>query len=217
MNKTVDLVTKWAKFVEKYPQASIDDFCRHHLITKRENKNINNLFSGTGLPPNNNIILTKLINRINKLNLLYFNLVLPETGLEHMDDFQFLVIISNLKNPMKTEVINHNFSELSTGLLIIERLKKRKYITEHSNPDDKRSKRLKITEKGQKILDGCYAKLRRIHEMMYYDLSEEDIKLCIQLLQGVEIKFSKLWHTQKGKTFNQIYKEVISNPKKKLF
>lgn len=131
-----------------------------------------------------------------------------------MDDFQFLVIISNLKDPMKTEVINYNFSELSTGLLVIERLKKKKYITEHSNPDDKRSKRLKITDKGQKILDGCYAKLRRIHEMMYYDLSEEDIKLCIQLLQGVEIKYSKLWHTHKGKSFDEIYKEIVVDKSK---
>ena len=215
MNKTVDLVTRWAKFTEKHANASIDDFCRHHLITKRENKNLDNLFSGTGLPPTNNIILTKLLSRISKLNLLYFNLILPETGLEHIDDFQFLTIISNVKNPMKTEVINHNLSELSTGLLVIERLKKKKLITEHFNPDDKRSKHLKITEKGQKVLNSCYTKLRRIHEMMYYDLSEDDIKLCIQLLQGVEIKFSKLWHTHKGKKFDAIYKEVVAQAKKK--
>lgn len=215
MNKTVDLVTKWAKFTEKHPDAGIDDFCRHHLITKRENKNINKLFSGEALPPDNKIILTKLINRISKLNLLYFNLIIPETGIEHIDEFQFLVTISNLKNPMKTEVINHNFTELSTGLLVIERLKKRKYITEHSDPDDKRSKRLKITEKGQTILNGCYTRLRKIHEMMYYDLYEEDIKLCIQLLQGIEIKFSKLWLTHKGKGFDEIHKEVIGNSKKK--
>jgi DNA-binding MarR family transcriptional regulator len=215
LNKTVDLITKWAKFSEKHPDASIDDFCRHHLITKRENKNINKLFSGEQLPPHNNIILTKLINRISKLNLLYFNLIVPETGIEHIDEFQFLVAIANMKNPMKTEVINHNFTELSTGLLVIERLKKKKYITEHSNPDDKRSKRLKITEKGQEVLNGCFARLRKIHEMMYYDLSEEDIKLCIQLLQGIEIKFSTLWHTHKGKAFNEIHKEVVGNSKKK--
>jgi len=214
LNKTVDLVTKWAKFEEKYPNASIDDFCRHHLITKRENKNMNKLFSGEQLPPDNKIILTKLINRISKLNLLYFNLIIPETGLEHIDEFQFLVTISNLKDPMKTEVINHNFAELSTGLLVIERLKKRKYITEHSNPDDKRSKRLRITGKGQEVLKGCFTKLRKTHEMMYYDLSEEDVKLCIQLLQGIEIKFSKLWHIHKGKSFNEIYKEVVGSSKK---
>lgn len=214
MNKTVDLVTKWAKFANKHPDAGIDDFCRHHLITKRENKNINKLFSGEQLPPNNSIILTKLINRISKLNLLYFNLIVPETGIEHIDEFQFLVTISNLKDPMKTEVINHNFSELSTGLLVIERLKKGKYITEHTNPDDKRSKRLKITKKGQATLNGCYTRLRKIHEMMYYDLSEEDIKLCIQLLQGIEIKFSKLWHTHKGESFIDVYKEVVGTKSK---
>jgi hypothetical protein len=49
---------------------------------------------------------------------------------------------------------------------------------------------------------------------MYYDLSEEDIKLCIQLLQGIEIKFSKLWHIHKGKSFNEIHKEVVGNSKK---
>lgn len=214
MNKTVDLVTRWANFTEKHPDASIDDFCRHYLITKRENKNINKLFSGEGLPPDNKIILTKLVNRISKLNLLYFNLIVPEIGLEHIDEFQFLVTISNLKNPMKTEVINHNFSELSTGLLVIERLKKRKYVTEYSNPDDKRSKRLKITGKGQEVLNECFIRLRRIHEMMYYDLSEDDIKLCIQLLQGIEIKFSKLWHSHKGKSFDIAYNEVVGNSKK---
>jgi DNA-binding MarR family transcriptional regulator len=209
MNTTVELVNQWAAFEEKHSQGNIEDFCRHYLITRREKENTGKLFGKMGLPPKNIITLTKLLNRINKLNTLYIQLAMSETGVEHLDEFLFLTTIANMKTPMKTEVIYYNFSELSTGLLILERLKKKKYITEYDNPDDKRSRQIKITSRGEKILKGCYARFGKVHEMMYRDLSEDDIKLCIQLLQNVEIKFSALWQKHKGRMFEDVYGSMM--------
>jgi hypothetical protein len=44
---------------------------------------------------------------------------------------------------------------------------------------------------------------------MMHDLSNDDKELCIQLLKNVEIKFSALWQSHKGKAFEDIYKEVV--------
>jgi len=50
--------------------------------------------------------------------------------------------------------------------------------------------------------------------MMMHDLSSDDKDLCIQLLQNIEIKYSAMWQKNKGKSFDEIYEEVISNDKK---
>ena len=49
--------------------------------------------------------------------------------------------------------------------------------------------------------------------MMMHDLTDDDKELCIQLLKNVEIKFSALWPRHRGKSFEEVYKEVVDEKK----
>jgi hypothetical protein len=50
MEKTIELVNVWAAFSRQYPQAGIDDFCRHYLAHEKEKASKTKLPSGGFLP-----------------------------------------------------------------------------------------------------------------------------------------------------------------------
>jgi DNA-binding MarR family transcriptional regulator len=203
MNKTVELVNRYAEFEENYPDASIGDFCRHFIASQQNKETLGNLFDGE-MPPRADIILTKLMDRIARIHMIYIQIAMKGMKIQHFEEFSLLSAIANLKNPRKTEVIYHTINELSTGLNLLAGMKKRGYINEQDDPEDKRSKRLSLTPKGKKILEGCYERFSKIPELLFKEINNEDIQLCIQLLKNVDLKFSKMWQRDKGRSLEEI-------------
>jgi DNA-binding MarR family transcriptional regulator len=208
MNKTIELVNLWGEFEENHPNGNIDDFCRHYLA-RREQQKIKGTLVGGVVPSLNEALLLKIIGRISKLNMNYANLALKGTDLNQIEEFGMLMTIKQAKNPKKTEIIYDNLFELSSGTDMLNRLKKRELITEYDDREDKRSKRIELTEKGEKTVEECKVKILQNAAMLMNDLTDDDKELCIQLLRNVEIKFSALWQKHKVKEFAEIYKEVV--------
>lgn len=207
VNQTVELVKLWGAFEEQHPDASIDDFCRYHLAGSVKNENY-------GVPkgelrPDLNGQLVILLRRIGKFHIAYSNKALEGTGLDQMEEFGILVTVYNQKNPIKSEAIFNNIMELSSGSNMLIRLKKRGLVSEYADEQDKRVKRLKLTAKGEAVLMKAKTVVLQVAEMMVHDLSDEDKRLCIQLLQPVDRRFSGLFQKQRNKPFEEIYKENI--------
>jgi DNA-binding MarR family transcriptional regulator len=204
-NNTVELVNRFAEFEESHPESGLEEFCRYYLASKKKKENLENLFDGE-MPPRADIIAMKLIDRISRLHMIYIQVAMKRMTIRHFEEFSLLSAIANLKTPRKTEVIYHTINELSTGLSLLSDMKKNGYIKEQDNQDDKRSKRLSLTLKGKKILKECYTRFSRVPEILFRDMSEEDLRLCIQLLKNVEIKFSGLWQQDRNRTLEEIMK-----------
>jgi len=209
MNKTVKLVNEWAAFETKHPAAGIDDFCRHYLVSQKEQK-IKGSLTGGVVPPISDGLLLKIIGRIHKLNTSYQNNALEGTGLTQIEEFGILLTIQQEKNPRKTDVIYANLFELSSGSDMLKRLQKRNLIKEYNDKEDKRSRRIELTPEGVKAIELCMRKVGKVAKMIMKDLTEDDKQLCIQLLKRVEIKFSALWQQHKGKPIDDILTEIAS-------
>lgn len=198
MNKTVELINLWAKYEEENPKAEIDQFCQDYLV-KQDQKTQKATFWQSPIPPDSASMLTKLVGRIAKLHNLYAMGAFKDCGISSFDDFLYLNSISHTPNPKKTDIILANFSELSSGLLILDRLKKAKLIVEQEDELDKRAKRLEMTQKGASVLEACYQKLNEVNEMCFGGLAEDQVKLSIQLLQPVEASLARKWLEDKRK------------------
>jgi DNA-binding MarR family transcriptional regulator len=207
MNKTVALVNEWGDFESRHPDGSIEDFCRYYLARKQEPPK--GPLVGGVVPPSVDGLLLKIIGRIHKLNMFYANMALKESDLNQIEEFGILATIRQEKNPRKTEVIYANLFELSSGTDMLARLKKRGLIKEYDDKEDKRSKRLELTAKGEKTFTSCLGRVHKMATMIMHDLAIDDKELCIQLLKNIEIKFSALWQKHKGRDFEEIYKEVV--------
>lgn len=214
MNKTIQLVNAWGAYEANYPDGDIAGFCRYYLAHQNE-KPVKGALVGGVVPSFNDGLLMKIIGRISKLNMVYANKALEGTEVNQIEEFGMLTYIKQNKNPKKTEVIYASLFELSSGTDMLKRLQKRGLIKEHSDKEDKRSKRVELTAKGEKTVEICYARVTKNARMIMNDLAEDDKSLCIQLLKGAEIKFSRLWAEHKGKTFDDVYDSVVGEEKRR--
>jgi DNA-binding MarR family transcriptional regulator len=208
MNKTVALVNEWGNFAAHHPEGDIEDFCRYYLASQRRKKTKGTLVGGV-VPASKDGLLLKIIGRISKLNMIYANMALKGTDLNQIEEFGMLVTIRQEKNPRKTDVIYANLFELSSGTDMLARLKKRGLFKEYEDAEDKRSKRLQLTPKGEKVSEQCSKRIIKNANLLMNELTDEDKELCIQLLKDIEIKFSALWPKHKGKTFDEVYDTVV--------
>ena len=209
MNKTIQLVNEWGDFETAYPDANIDDFCRHYLATHQQQKNEGPLTGGV-VPPTSEGLLLKMIGRIHRLNMSYANNAIENTGIKQVEEFGILLTVQQERNPKKSEVIYANLFELSSGTDMLNRLIKRGLIKEYDDKDDKRSKRIELTAAGMKAIELCTARMRKVASMMTIDLSEDDKQLCIQLLKNIEVKYSGLWQQNKDRPFDEVYEDIMA-------
>ncbi|MBO0932267.1 MarR family winged helix-turn-helix transcriptional regulator [Fibrella aquatilis] len=209
MDKTVELVTRWAAFAARNPQANLDDFYRYELLEQQHNKPQGDIADGI-VPSETNLLLIKLLSRIDRIYTTYAEAAFEGTGIKQVDEFLFLNAIAHLQEPRKTDVITHTITRLSSGLLIIDRLKHAGYVAEYENTADKRSKRLMLTPAGSAVLQRCYDRADELGRLFFSDLSDDDMRLCIHMLKGVEIKFAQLWPSHKGKSFDVIKQELLA-------
>jgi DNA-binding MarR family transcriptional regulator len=214
MNKTIALVNEWGNFEAKHPDGDIKDFCRYYLA-KQGGQKIKGPLVGGVVPNFIDGLLMKIIGRISKLNMLYANIALKGTGLNQIEEFGMMVTIKQEKNPKKTEVIYANLFELSSGTDMLNRMKKRGLIKEYDDKEDKRSKRIELTSKGEKVVKVCSERISKNAKMMAHNLTNDDKELCVQLLKSTEIKFSSLWRQHRGKPFEDVYKSVVKETSKK--
>lgn len=193
MNKTVELVNEWAAYEANHPEAGIEEFCRHYLIRQRAQREHAPPFGGTRVPPTSRSFLSKLLGHISSTVGIYFEKSfadIPE--IKQKEDFYFLNAISAKGECRKTEVVYEQLLGMTTGIDTINRLLAAGLITERPDPTDKRAKLVALTPKGQEVLCDCYAIAKKVTEIVFYDLSDEDVDLCIQLLRGIETRHSAL-------------------------
>ena len=201
MNKTVFLVNAWAGFEEKNPTAGIADFCRHFLNEEKK-QNKTGPFLGGMVPPGTKGTLARLIGRIAKLNTLNIESHLMAAGIKSLEEFQFLNTIHYIKSAKKTDVIYRNFVELSTGLLILNRLKAKRFIVETADVDDQRTKRLSLTDTGFELLKKCRTQMQSSHQLFFSEMAEEDIETCTTLLSGLEARHAMEYAAKKPNRIN---------------
>jgi DNA-binding MarR family transcriptional regulator len=212
MNKTVELVNEWSNFEEQFPAGGIDEFCRHYLASKKLragglSQAVEAPGKGGDAPAKAGAFtiptesrLMRLIGRIARLHGGYAMAALEGTPLNSIEEFGLLSTIRQLNEPKKTEAISACLYELSTGTDMLARLRKKGLFVEYNDKADKRSKRLKLTKKGEAVLNDCHDRVRKLAKTMMGDLREDDQKICIQLLKVVEDKFTGLWQENKWKS-----------------
>jgi len=199
MNKTAELVSLWAQYEAQHPGADLKDFYSEQLLSSGRQQGKTKFLAGL-VPAQNTSIFSRLLARLVKLHTNYVMMILKERGIGSIEEFAFLTTIQHLDNPRKSEVINDNFTELSSGLLVLDRLKAKGYTAEVEDVEDKRSKRVHLTAKGKKKILVCQQLLDKLNGTFYKDLHGSSIKLCIDILKPLEIKYSSLWrkHGKKG-------------------
>lgn len=198
----VKLVTEWADFEEKHPNADIHSFCRY-MLSRPDAKSTRPRAENIGH-------LARIIGRLSSAYGLYHRAAMDGSKLPANDSFYYLNCLYQLGEVKKTELINYLFAETTTGMEGINKLVKAGLAKERPDPADGRAKLVSITDKGMRKLKECVPNAHKVNEMVFKQLSDDTISTVIQLLQSVEAMHSKKSVELKQEPFNVMYRQMMA-------
>ena len=208
MEKIISILQEWAAFEKLHPKGEFEDFCLYYLAMSRVRKEKRAEIK-TLHPIDLNGKMARAVTRIHLSLWVYMRIALKNTPLEAIEQFMFMAALNALGECRKTDVINHAMMEISTGTGILNRLIEKDFIHERVDPNDTRSKLLKLTKTGQAILIKCFKKSHMVREILFAGLTEDDKQLVVYLLDPVHEKHATLSIESKHKTIEEIFKSTF--------
>ena len=208
MKPVVELISEWDSYQETHPDATVSDFCKHYIAKVEIEKAPERLFSGLE-PPDQTATVAKLVGRLGTMLTTYSKLALKEGDEVELDAFYCLNMIFHQGEARKIDVISYNFFEQTTGIDLLNRLKKADYISERTDPSDKRAKLVQLTDTGKQLLFSLYQRLYFPAYLLFGEMSKVDIQLMLSLLGPIETKHGKILSENRTRGFNDLLVETL--------
>ncbi len=101
----------------------------------------------------------------------YAKEALLDSELSSPEGFSFLYHLSLVDSYRKMELIKMHQLEPPSGIEVLKRLLKRKFIKEFDDPDDGRAKRIRITEAGRQKIQIVLPKMQQVFSSMAANMS----------------------------------------------
>lgn len=194
LNLIIDIITELDHFQKMQPnsQKTLEDF-RLYLNEKAyEKETPRNLSEKFDLNVNN------LENEIAKQVIMlgrYSKHLIKKSLENHPDlvneDFTYLFRLMDYSSLTKMQLIEKNAHEKQSGIEIIKRLVRNGLIDESPDPDDKRSTRVSVTEKGKKVFLESMKDITVVSKIMCGKLNDQEKENLLESLK----KLNTFHHT----------------------
>ena len=152
-------------------------------------------------------ILIVLMNRYAKW---YIKKVLRDSLLQTHDEFSFLITLMTYDSLNKSELINKQIMEKTSGTEVINRLVKRGMIFETVDQNDKRSIRVSITKSGREEILRILPLMTKVTEIVVGNLSTEEINTLSYLLKKLDYFHNDINLNKRGQPLSEIYSEITN-------
>lgn len=148
--------------------------------------------------------LTMMISTLNVHAKHYLKTALRNTPLVSIVDFGFLASLMENESIRKTELIARNFSELSPGIEVIKRLIRLDLIEDFDDPEDGRSKRVRITPKGRDLYFSSLEGINKAAHILGGNLEEDEKLRLLGLLRKLNAFHQPIWDNERGKDLDEL-------------
>ena len=126
----------------------------------------------------------------------YIKKALDDTALLTAEDFTALAILLTHDNLSKSELIQYNLQEKTSGTEVIRRLLAAGLIEQWDDEKDKRSRQIAITDQGKQLLYAVFEDMNHVGKMISGNLTVSEKLTLRYLLQKLE-DFHQQHHQQK--------------------
>jgi len=145
-----------------------------------------------------------LIFRLSRLQEFYVKNLFEGLTISTFLEFIFLFSINKRASLKKKEIIGLHLVEYSTGIDILKRLIKLELLTESRDELDKRSKRLKITSEGKRVLVESLIRMNRIHEVFFINFSDKDLEKILPTLKILDNHHKRIFEKTGSNSGNKM-------------
>lgn len=198
----IDLLHKVKEFESSdacKPNSTVDDF----RVWMNDKKYIDE--SPTKLFKNENHQVSFTENEICKQILLLsrYSKLLIRKGLDEFpelanEEFTYLYRLKDEPFLNKIQLIEKNGHEKQTGTQIIKRLLEAKFLEEKNDEEDKRSKRLNLTKKGEEIFHASVSTVNQISKLLSLKLNDDEKKEFLKTLKKLNEFHSHIYADYKN-------------------
>jgi DNA-binding MarR family transcriptional regulator len=122
---------------------------------------------------------------------VYAKRALGESELSSPEGFSFLYHLSIVDSYRKMELIKMHHIEPPSGIEVLKRLLKKELIVEFDDPDDKRAKRIRISDTGRKEVHTIMPKMQRVFKSMTAEMSLNEKVHVVSFLRQMNDYHSK--------------------------
>lgn len=178
VNKLTELIQKFATYSEVHENQDLENFA-FWLLKKKDN-------TSTAPEQQLNRDLGYYINRINRYGKYLSKQFLEETAISSLDEFSFLTVIKALGKPSKSEVYEATITELTTGQQMMRRLINMGLIGEETDTEDKRMKRVFLTEEGKETQALAFEQIGKECNLKFGKLDITHKKELLKLLKELD-------------------------------
>lgn len=134
------------------------------------------------------------------------------TSLGTIEEFTYLIPLLDNTIYTKSDLIQQNGHPLTTGTDIIKRLINKKYISEQTNPKDKRSILIAITKKGRQAIVKSSEIMNQLSVTGAGILSNKELISLLGMLQKLDNFHEKVHKTHK----DLVLYDILTDYKKEL-
>lgn len=127
-------------------------------------------------------VINTLIVHMNRYAKSYSKSAIFGSDFSTQEDFIYLINLKAFGEMTKMDLIKKNVHEKPAGMQIINRLIAQGWVNQTASEIDKRSKLLKISDKGLEILESQMDKIRKATEIVTGDLTHKEKMELIRLL-----------------------------------
>lgn len=142
----------------------------------------------------------------------YIKTALKDTELKGLHDFTFLATLVSAGDLRKTDLIATNMLEFSPGMEVIRRLLRNGFIEDYDNPEDGRSRRVSITEKGKKVFEQALLQMEKVNRIVAGNLSAAEKQAVLNKLRKLLVFHQPIWDNEYGEDLEKIMERHILEP-----
>ena len=105
----------------------------------------------------------------------YIKKAFGNTSFKTIDEFGFLATLLKEESLLKNELINKHLLEISSGSEILKRLIKNGLVYEYPDENDKRAKRVALTDAGKREIFIAFGEMHKVSEIIIGNLTGSEL------------------------------------------
>jgi DNA-binding MarR family transcriptional regulator len=132
---------------------------------------------------------------------------LPLVGL---DDFGYLITLCFEGDKNKTELIQQNINEVSSGMEIIKRLEKKGLIKSYQDANDRRATQLTATSKGHEVLRTAMQEMFKATNIVAGNLNDEERLNLLTILNKLHTFHNPIFLNESKTELEEIQEKYLN-------
>jgi len=138
----------------------------------------------------------------------YIRKALKESMLQTADEFSFLITLMTFSSLTKSELINTQVMEKTSGTEVIRRLVKEGMISESGDKGDRRAVRVSITERGRKEIFRILPVMSLVSDIVRGNLGPGEVNTLVYLLRKLDYFHNDVFHNARKASLEEIRSRI---------